>query len=99
MQAEWEEMARRNWISENQETPGQVTISTIEKVTPEFFIAVHPPVQIWDEPQLFQRTQENFLDMEVNFTSKSWSSLTACVWGRFGRTLPQWELCLDLHTA
>ncbi|XP_039930404.1 PEX5-related protein isoform X5 [Hirundo rustica] len=31
MQAEWEEMARRNWISENQETPGQVTISTIEK--------------------------------------------------------------------
>ncbi|KAL9845124.1 PEX5-related protein isoform 4-T4 [Geothlypis trichas] len=31
MQAEWEEMARRNWISENQEAPGQVTISTIEK--------------------------------------------------------------------
>ncbi|XP_026710620.1 PEX5-related protein isoform X5 [Athene noctua] len=31
MQAEWEEMARRNWISENQEVPGQVTISTIEK--------------------------------------------------------------------
>ncbi|XP_017666285.1 PREDICTED: PEX5-related protein isoform X2 [Lepidothrix coronata] len=31
MQAEWEEMARRNWISDNQETPGQVTISTIEK--------------------------------------------------------------------
>ncbi|NWX49387.1 PEX5R protein, partial [Steatornis caripensis] len=31
MQAEWEEMARRNWISENQEAPGHVTISTIEK--------------------------------------------------------------------
>lgn len=37
MQAEWEEMARRNWISENQEAPGQVTISTIEKVAPIFF--------------------------------------------------------------
>lgn len=36
MQAEWEEMARRNWISENQEAPGQVTISTIEKVTQSF---------------------------------------------------------------
>lgn len=36
MQAEWEEMARRNWISENQEAPGHVTISTIEKVTPNF---------------------------------------------------------------
>jgi len=42
MQAEWEEMARRNWISENQEAPGQVTISTIEKV-PKFVITEHPP--------------------------------------------------------
>lgn len=33
MQAEWEEMARRNWISENQEAQGQVAVSTIEKVT------------------------------------------------------------------
>ncbi|XP_025051770.1 PEX5-related protein isoform X2 [Alligator sinensis] len=31
MQAEWEEMARRNWISENQEAQGQVAVSTIEK--------------------------------------------------------------------
>lgn len=33
MQAEWEEMARRNWISENQEAQNQVTISASEKVT------------------------------------------------------------------
>lgn len=32
MQAEWEEMARRNWISENQEAQNQVTISASEKV-------------------------------------------------------------------
>ncbi|XP_019358889.1 PREDICTED: PEX5-related protein isoform X1 [Gavialis gangeticus] len=31
MQAEWEEMARRNWISDNQEAQGQVAVSTIEK--------------------------------------------------------------------
>ncbi|XP_066890170.1 PEX5-related protein isoform X9 [Kogia breviceps] len=31
MQAEWEEMARRNWISENQEAQNQVTISASEK--------------------------------------------------------------------
>lgn len=83
MQAEWEEMARRNWISENQETPGQVTISTIEKVTPSFLWQYIPPVQIWDEPQLFQGTQGNSLDMEANFTPKSSSSLIACGWGRF----------------
>lgn len=65
MQAEWEEMARRNWISENQEAPGQVTISTIEKVTPNFLLQCIPPVQIWDEPQLFQETQGNSLDMKI----------------------------------
>lgn len=32
MQAEWEEMARRNWISENQEAQNQVTVSASEKV-------------------------------------------------------------------
>ncbi|EGW12673.1 PEX5-related protein [Cricetulus griseus] len=31
MQAEWEEMARRNWISENQEAQNQVTVSASEK--------------------------------------------------------------------
>lgn len=46
MQAEWEEMARRNWISENQEAPGQVTISTIEKVTQSFLIQYILPVKL-----------------------------------------------------
>lgn len=32
MQAEWEEMARRNWISEGQEAQGQATVSINEKV-------------------------------------------------------------------
>nr|XP_025034964.1 PEX5-related protein isoform X1 [Pelodiscus sinensis] len=31
MQAEWEEMAQRNWISDNQEARGQITVSTSEK--------------------------------------------------------------------
>uniref|UniRef100_A0A8C8RE59 PEX5-related protein n=1 Tax=Pelusios castaneus TaxID=367368 RepID=A0A8C8RE59_9SAUR len=31
MQAEWEEMAHRNWISENQEARGQVAVSMSEK--------------------------------------------------------------------
>ncbi|KAJ7324742.1 hypothetical protein JRQ81_017762 [Phrynocephalus forsythii] len=31
MQAEWEEMARRNWISEGQEAQGQATVSINEK--------------------------------------------------------------------
>lgn len=62
MQAEWEEMARRNWISENQEAPGQVTISTIEKVTPGFLLQYSFEIP----PQLFQGTQGNSLDMEDN---------------------------------
>ncbi|XP_057256449.1 PEX5-related protein isoform X5 [Pezoporus wallicus] len=44
MQAEWEEMARRNWISENQEAPGQVTISTIEK---GYFFHTENPFKDW----------------------------------------------------
>ncbi|XP_072200237.1 PEX5-related protein isoform X5 [Excalfactoria chinensis] len=44
MQAEWEEMARRNWISENQETPGQVTISTIEK---GYYFHTENPFKDW----------------------------------------------------
>lgn len=60
MQAEWEEMARRNWISENQEAPGQVTISTIEKVTPSFFNTERSSCEeMRYEPQLFKGTQEN----------------------------------------
>ncbi|XP_068001177.1 PEX5-related protein isoform X6 [Melanerpes formicivorus] len=44
MQAEWEEMARRNWISENQEAPGQVTISTIEK---GYYFHTENPFKDW----------------------------------------------------
>ncbi|XP_032862301.2 PEX5-related protein isoform X6 [Tyto alba] len=44
MQAEWEEMARRNWISENQEVPGQVTISTIEK---GYYFHTENPFKDW----------------------------------------------------
>lgn len=98
MQAEWEEMARRNWISENQEAPGQVTISTIEKVTPSFVWQYIPPVQIWDEPQLFQGTQRNSLDMETHFSPKSSSSLIACDGADLG-DLATVRICLDLHTA
>lgn len=82
MQAEWEEMARRNWISENQEAPGQVTISTIEKVIQSFLIQYILPVKLWDESQLFKGIQENSLDMEANFTQKSSSSLTVFEQGR-----------------
>lgn len=74
-------MARRNWISENQEAPGQVTISTIEKVTPGFLLQYSFEIA----PQLFQGTQGNSLDMEDNWTPKSSSSFIACGWGRFGR--------------
>lgn len=102
MQAEWEEMARRNWISENQEAPGQVTISTIEKVTPSFLLQYIPPVQLWDEPQLFQGTQGNSLDTEANFTQKSSSSLVACEWGRLRRLYHSedpFRLAHCLHSA
>ncbi|NXF30845.1 PEX5R protein, partial [Nyctibius grandis] len=44
MQAEWEEMARRNWISENQEALGQVTISTIEK---GYYFHTENPFKDW----------------------------------------------------
>ncbi|KAM6065070.1 PEX5-related protein isoform 5-T5 [Theristicus caerulescens] len=44
MQAEWEEMARRNWISESQEAPGQVTISTIEK---GYYFHTENPFKDW----------------------------------------------------
>ncbi|XP_064021718.1 PEX5-related protein isoform X6 [Pogoniulus pusillus] len=44
MQAEWEEMARRNWISENQEAPGHVTISTIEK---GYYFHTENPFKDW----------------------------------------------------
>lgn len=99
MQAEWEEMARRNWISENQEAPGQVTISTIEKVTQSFLIQYILPVKIWDEPQLFKGTQENSLSMEANFTPKSSSSLSACKQGRFKRPYHSEKTSRLAHTA
>ncbi|XP_009580694.1 PREDICTED: PEX5-related protein isoform X2 [Fulmarus glacialis] len=44
MQAEWEEMARRNWIAENQEAAGQVTISTIEK---GYYFHTENPFKDW----------------------------------------------------
>lgn len=97
MQAEWEEMARRNWISENQEAPGQVTISTIEKVIQSFLIQYILPVKLWDESQLFKGIQENSLDMEANFTQKSSSSLTL---SRVDlKVLTIVRIHLDLHTA
>ncbi|XP_070610251.1 PEX5-related protein isoform X2 [Erythrolamprus reginae] len=44
MQAEWEEMARRKWISDSQETPGQVTVSINEK---GYYFHTENPFKDW----------------------------------------------------
>lgn len=77
MQAEWEEMARRNWISENQEAPGQVTISTIEKVTTQScFQTVHPSHDVFRWASAVHGIPRKlFWDMEANFIQKNTSFL------------------------
>ncbi|XP_039211386.1 PEX5-related protein isoform X4 [Crotalus tigris] len=44
MQAEWEEMARRKWISESQETKGQVAVSINEK---GYYFHTENPFKDW----------------------------------------------------
>nr|XP_020654717.1 PEX5-related protein isoform X1 [Pogona vitticeps] len=44
MQAEWEEMARRNWISEGQEAQGQATVSINEK---GYYFHTENPFKDW----------------------------------------------------
>ncbi|XP_044290587.1 PEX5-related protein isoform X2 [Varanus komodoensis] len=44
MQAEWEEMARRNWISESQEAQGQATVSINEK---GYYFHTENPFKDW----------------------------------------------------
>lgn len=58
MQAEWEEMARRNWISENQEAQNQVTISASEKVINSLLI----------HADRFSQPLDNFLINELTTT-------------------------------
>ncbi|XP_060098548.1 PEX5-related protein isoform X3 [Heteronotia binoei] len=47
MQAEWEEMARRNWISDGQEAPGQVAVSINEK---GYYFHTENPFKDWPAP-------------------------------------------------
>ncbi|XP_066475872.1 PEX5-related protein isoform X2 [Tiliqua scincoides] len=44
MQAEWEEMARRNWISDSQEAQGQATVSINEK---GYYFHTENPFKDW----------------------------------------------------
>nr|XP_056705539.1 PEX5-related protein [Euleptes europaea] len=44
MQAEWEEMARRNWITDGQEAPGQIAISINEK---GYYFHTENPFKDW----------------------------------------------------
>ncbi|XP_053168264.1 PEX5-related protein isoform X2 [Hemicordylus capensis] len=44
MQAEWEEMARRNWISDNQEAQGQAAVSINEK---GYYFHTENPFKEW----------------------------------------------------
>ncbi|XP_042677041.1 PEX5-related protein isoform X2 [Centrocercus urophasianus] len=63
MQAEWEEMARRNWISENQEAPGQVTISTIEK---GYYFHTENPFKDW--PGAFEEGLKKMKEGDLHVT-------------------------------
>ncbi|XP_077204427.1 PEX5-related protein isoform X3 [Paroedura picta] len=47
MQAEWEEMARRNWISDGQEAPTQVAVSINEK---GYYFHTENPFKEWPAP-------------------------------------------------
>ncbi|XP_061490495.1 PEX5-related protein isoform X1 [Rhineura floridana] len=47
MQAEWEEMARRNWISDSQEAQGQTTVSINEK---GYYFHTENPFKDWPGP-------------------------------------------------
>ncbi|XP_024901839.1 PEX5-related protein isoform X5 [Pteropus alecto] len=66
MQAEWEEMARRNWISENQEAQNQVTISASEK---GYYFHTENPFKDW--PGAFEeglkRLKEGDLPVTILF--------------------------------
>ncbi|XP_038600084.1 PEX5-related protein isoform X2 [Tachyglossus aculeatus] len=66
MQAEWEEMARRNWISENQEAQNQVTISATEK---GYYFHTENPFKDW--PGAFEeglkRLKEGDLPVTILF--------------------------------
>ncbi|KAM4887657.1 PEX5-related protein isoform 4-T4 [Thomomys bottae] len=66
MQAEWEEMARRNWISENQEAQNQVTISVSEK---GYYFHTENPFKDW--PGAFEeglkRLKEGDLPVTILF--------------------------------
>ncbi|KAM6224998.1 PEX5-related protein isoform 7-T7 [Rhynchocyon petersi] len=66
MQAEWEEMARRNWISENQESQTQVTISASEK---GYYFHTENPFKDW--PGAFEeglkRLKEGDLPVTILF--------------------------------
>ncbi|XP_055481837.1 PEX5-related protein isoform X1 [Psammomys obesus] len=66
MQAEWEEMARRNWISENQETQNQVTVSASEK---GYYFHTENPFKDW--PGAFEeglkRLKEGDLPVTILF--------------------------------
>ncbi|XP_006884095.1 PREDICTED: PEX5-related protein isoform X1 [Elephantulus edwardii] len=66
MQAEWEEMARRNWISENQEAQTQVTISASEK---GYYFHTENPFKDW--PGAFEeglkRLKEGDLPVTILF--------------------------------
>ncbi|NP_001276434.1 PEX5-related protein isoform 4 [Mus musculus] len=66
MQAEWEEMARRNWISENQEAQNQVTVSASEK---GYYFHTENPFKDW--PGAFEeglkRLKEGDLPVTILF--------------------------------
>ncbi|XP_037695860.1 PEX5-related protein isoform X2 [Choloepus didactylus] len=66
MQAEWEEMARRNWISENQEAQTQVTVSASEK---GYYFHTENPFKDW--PGAFEeglkRLKEGDLPVTILF--------------------------------
>ncbi|XP_062949132.1 PEX5-related protein isoform X5 [Cynocephalus volans] len=66
MQAEWEEMARRNWISENQEAQNQITISASEK---GYYFHTENPFKDW--PGAFEeglkRLKEGDLPVTILF--------------------------------
>ncbi|KAM5293015.1 PEX5-related protein isoform 4-T4 [Ctenodactylus gundi] len=66
MQAEWEEMARRNWMSENQEAQNQVTISASEK---GYYFHTENPFKDW--PGAFEeglkRLKEGDLPVTILF--------------------------------
>ncbi|XP_016073567.1 PREDICTED: PEX5-related protein isoform X3 [Miniopterus natalensis] len=66
MQAEWEEMARRNWISENQEAQSQVTVSASEK---GYYFHTENPFKDW--PGAFEeglkRLKEGDLPVTILF--------------------------------